>query len=164
MTRPTDEQLEAMAKSLAFVANRTGMTIERCEAITDRAAAMLRAMKGRVRVKPLEWHGFSSAFIAYTIIGDYHVSRCGENWHWYFEEQDPYLEGTIAASEETATAAVQADYEARILAALEPAPDHSDWNAAIEAAARAQEAAYRKGIFGEKHSDHIRTLKKGPPQ
>ena len=44
------------------------------------------------------------------------------------------------------------------------APDHCDWNAAIEAAARAQEAAYRKGIFGEKHSDHIRTLKKGPPQ
>ena len=35
------------------------------------------------------------------------------------------------------------------------------WNDAIEAAARAQEAAFRKGVFGEKHSDHIRALKKG---
>ena len=47
MTRPTDDELEAverLAKSLAFVANRTGMTVEKCEEVTDDAAAMLRAL------------------------------------------------------------------------------------------------------------------------
>jgi hypothetical protein len=45
MTHPTDDELEAMARILSFVANRTGLTVEKCEEVTDKAAAMLRACK-----------------------------------------------------------------------------------------------------------------------
>lgn len=131
MTHPTDDELEAMAELL----DRNGPSHVDADIWMSDAAAMLRACKTGdtalrecagvgVRVKPLEWHGFSAAFIAYTIIGDYHVSRCGETWYWCSEEQDPYLEGTSAASEEAAFNAAQADYETRILSALEPSPSH----------------------------------------
>lgn len=33
-----------LARSLSFVANRTGMTVAKCEQITDKAAATLRAL------------------------------------------------------------------------------------------------------------------------
>ena len=38
------------------------------------------------------------------------------------------------------------------------------WNEAVEASARAQEAAYVRGVFGEKHPDHIRALKRPEAQ
>ena len=38
------EAVERLAKSLAFVANRTGLTVEKCEQITDDSAATLRAL------------------------------------------------------------------------------------------------------------------------
>lgn len=46
MTDPdtSTEAVERLAGSLAFAANRTGMTVERCERITDQAAATLRAL------------------------------------------------------------------------------------------------------------------------
>jgi hypothetical protein len=40
----TPEAVERLARQLAFVANRTGMTISKCEAVTDEAAAALRAL------------------------------------------------------------------------------------------------------------------------
>lgn len=49
MTAPQDtrEAVEFLARSLAFVANRTGMTVEKCERITDNTAAMLRRLLDR---------------------------------------------------------------------------------------------------------------------
>jgi hypothetical protein len=44
----TPEAVERLAKSLAFVANRTGMTVEKCEIITDCAADTLRALSARL--------------------------------------------------------------------------------------------------------------------
>lgn len=43
-TDTSAEAVERLAKSLAFVANRTGLTVEKCEEITDNAAATLRAL------------------------------------------------------------------------------------------------------------------------
>ena len=75
---------------------------------------------------------------------------------------------------EAAKAAAQADYEARILAALEPAPDHSDWNAAIEVAVKVAQGRSTDGLSDDHPynqgwrrcaaiiSDAIRALKKGP--
>lgn len=48
MTDITKEAVERLARSLAFVANRTGMTVEKCEEITDDAAATLRAISDRL--------------------------------------------------------------------------------------------------------------------
>ena len=39
-----DTEAERLAKSLAFVPHRRGMSVERCERITDDAAAALRAL------------------------------------------------------------------------------------------------------------------------
>ena len=44
MTDTTTEAVERLAKSLAFVANRTGLTVEKCEEIADEAAAPIRAL------------------------------------------------------------------------------------------------------------------------
>ena len=72
-----------------------------------------------VRIKPLDWHGMGFFYTAYTILGDYFVSGLDGKWRWYFEDEDPILEGKCEGSEEAAKAAAQADYEARILEALE---------------------------------------------
>ena len=45
------EAVERLAKSLAFVANRTGLTVEKCEQITDDAAATLRALSAKVETE-----------------------------------------------------------------------------------------------------------------
>ena len=42
------EAVERLAKSLAFVANRTGMTVEKCEQVADQAAATLRALSAQL--------------------------------------------------------------------------------------------------------------------
>ena len=47
-TDTSKEAVERLARSLAFVANRTGMTVEKCEQVTDETAATLRALSARV--------------------------------------------------------------------------------------------------------------------
>ena len=117
MTHPTDDELEA--------------------------AAMLRACKGRVRVKALEWVDLHRDGSRYDVTPDdplgYSDSIHGLQDDTYHSRLGHFL--TL----ESAKSAAQADYETRILAALEPAPDHSEWNAAIDVAAKeAKERLYPK--------------------
>ena len=169
MTRPTDDELERVAKdctTAAQVMRETG-TFETGQSILDESAAMLRAMKGRVRVKPYKRHGSMYDYRIYDVHQGNKYGICSA-----FLERDQWgsrVQVAKCVPPEAAKAAVQADYEARILAALEPAPDHSDWNAAIEAAADACMSA----IGGVTHygsepyeicAAAIRALKKGPPQ
>lgn len=148
---PTDDELEAMAK---FVEHKSVLLLSMANDIS----AMLRACKGRVRVKPLEWAYHPAGKIAAPPTGHAYIidartkGRCysikGFNPERQFDSLDE------------AKSAAQADYERRILAALEPAPDHSDWNAAIEAAAKvAREMADLHGPNGSEAA--IRQLKKG---
>ena len=51
LTEP--EAVERLAKSLAFVANRTGMTVEKCEQVTDDTAATLRALSAALKAEKL---------------------------------------------------------------------------------------------------------------
>ena len=48
------EAVERLAKSLAFVANRTGMTVEKCEQVADDAAATLRALSAALEKESAE--------------------------------------------------------------------------------------------------------------
>ena len=60
----TPEAVERLAKSLAFVANRTGMTVEKCEQITDDTAATLRALSAALEVAEMSakhWHARAEA-------------------------------------------------------------------------------------------------------
>ena len=113
--KPTDDELEAMATKLD---GKVHNMIEAHAQMED-AAAMLRACKGRGRVKPLYLttilkHAFLSGVVAARNIpaGD----PCDGPALW--AEYEPYEPGSYT----------------RILAALEPAPDHAEWDAAIEAA------------------------------
>lgn len=50
----TRAEVVHIARSLVFVANRTGMTVEKCEKITDEAAAMLRRLIDRAETAERE--------------------------------------------------------------------------------------------------------------
>ena len=159
--KPTDEELEAMAVRLedgrvcspAQNSCRNGYWMLG-------AAAMLRACKGRVRVKPLVWHRADlSAWGEYANAG---LLRYRMTWTY---RDDPEVWFTMkcehdgkvlyqGGSEEAAIAAANADCSARILAALEPTPDHAEWNAAIEAAANSvkdHSDSARKSLSGCYH-------------
>ena len=161
MKYPSDDKLEAMARFVE-VCIRNGHHPELAD-----AAEMLRACKGRVRVKPLEWfeckdgtlHDPHCQYELETDGGMWRVTKAVTGGGSYVSDCD-----TLAA----AKAAAQADYERRILAALDPAPDHSDWNAAIEAAAKvARNCIYHDsvgtGFDEDKFDAAIQQLKKGPP-
>ena len=165
MTRPTDDELEAMAVLMEDWV---------------RVAAMLRACKGRVRVKPLEWYESPDDDTDYCAdaLGLTYVVDCDLDGlcSWGFFRQVRMKSYDDDWDIEAAKAAAQADYEARILAALEPAPDHAEWDAAIEAAAKVADVKPRKGgrpLSGPHHQGVrdgraeaarlIRALKKGPP-
>ena len=131
MTRPTDDELEAMAARLD---RKTHNMIEG-HAQMEEAAAMLRACMGRVRVKPYKRHGSMYDYRIYDVHQGNKYGICSA-----FLERDQWgsrVQVAKCVSLEDAKAAAQADYEARILSTLEPAPDQGEWNAAIEAAARA---------------------------
>ena len=91
----------------------------------------LRSMTNGARLKRLEWHTFDAwTHWAEAVCGTYHVEERNGQWrvelrvgglvHAVTETDD-----TLPADLEAAKAAAQADYEARILAALDltPAPD-----------------------------------------
>ena len=150
MAHPSDDELESMARA-----------VERHESlhIRKKAAAMLRACKGRVRVRALKWHQNKT----YGSMYDYRIYAVhqGNKYGIFstFLERDQWgsrVQVAKCVPIEAAKAAAQADYEARILAAIERDPDHSEWNAAIEAAA--------KVANHYQCSDKIRALaKKGQP-
>ena len=114
LPRPTDDELEAMANDLVWFPS---------------AAAMLRACKGRFRVKALSWGRAEKSGMnlqADCPFGRYYIALRGEHgWMWWRPASDPSHMG-IEPSEEAAKAAAQADYEARILAALDSAPDQGE--------------------------------------
>ena len=145
MTRhPTDSELEAMAAKL----EGSG-----CLRQIFEAAAMLRACKGRVRVKALVWE----------------QARDGAGWHPQLTiAYCPVFEKRFYAEHPEKQAKIDAAREARILAALEPAPDHSVWNAAIEAAVREIDCGCDGPCMWphacpKEDVESIRALKKGPP-
>ncbi|WP_097030881.1 hypothetical protein [Cereibacter ovatus] len=110
-------------------------------------------------MKPLEWVDGLSKHVAarapipfmndcYTIWSDFSLHGCKDGPR----NEYPTLEA--------AKAAAQADYEARILAAIEPAAPTvaDDWNAAIRAAATICNRNYGKGI-GEVHAAILALLR-----
>ena len=172
---PTDDELEVMAVKLEQIGWRPSG--ER-----DDAAAMLRACKGRVSVKALEWDKHPDA--GYDPECNEHYgggqnNLAGVNEYNIFPH--PCALGMFVLdvmgnrveddfpSVEAAKAAAQADYEARILAALDHAPGYLEgWNDAPEAAANACENISGLGFvdvsaIGPMPIDQIiRALKKGP--
>ena len=148
--KPTDEELEAMAVRLE------------CDHWFD-AAAMLRACKGRVRVKPLEWgEGADDGIFADRVwSADAYLIERRNNVDNAFDLHCDFWDGHNARrypTLEAAKAAAQADYEARILAALDP--DHAQWDAAIEAAAKVAQS-YGCCHVPQEIAEEIRALKKG---
>ena len=152
MTHPTDDELEAMAQYW----DNSGLEYNPLEK-ADLTADMLRACKGRVRVKPLVWE----------------QARDGAGWHPQLTiAYCPVFEKRFYAEHVEKQAKIDAAREARIMSALEPAPDHSDWNAAIEAAACYCESLRGLGYadasltgpmsVGKAIAAAIRNLKKGP--
>lgn len=79
-----------------------------------------------IKVKPLEWRQFTDdAWVAPTEIGRYRIYWYGGNDWCSFLESGNGAFNAASASLEAAKAAAQADYEARILSALdlgEPTP------------------------------------------
>ena len=72
---------------------------------------------GAVKVKPLEWRDSYGVLRAETPFGDYKIA--GKVLHHLGNPAPQSFHDSI----EAAQAAAQADYERRILSALEPAPD-----------------------------------------
>jgi hypothetical protein len=123
----------------------------------EQTIAALPAVAPAVRVKPLVWvRMVSGALKADTPLARYIVSGgCWSLWtHTHGETKH-------SANEQDAQAAAQADYEARILAALEPSTPSPDpaalVKAALEAAAEQvhragrteanMNATWRQGVF-----------------
>lgn len=141
MTHPTDDELEAMAVRLDKGDPFGG--------VMQQAAALLRAcMGGAVKVKPLEWKECNSGnfkkgqcFAARSMVdfAPIAIHKKADGWWLSLDcETHPTLEA--------AKAAAQADYERRILSALEPAPDarQEAWRAGMLEAAKVAQGQYRE--------------------
>ena len=159
MAHPTDDELEAMAARLedGRVCSPAQNSCRNGYLMLE-AAAMLRACKGRA-VKPLEWKWYrdpKDTSEARTQIGTWTVWEINGCGYCYGPKDTSgrQCEGGL----EAAKAAAQADYEARVLSALEPAPAHAEWNAALEAAV---EIATDWTLGPEEVAPAIRSLKKG---
>ena len=146
MANPTDDELEAMAVTMA-------------DYCLHDVAAMLRACKGR------GWQTMESAPIFGKVLrydprrreGE-QVFECPADGGFWRHEKMPGMWMHMPEPP----------------GSLEPAPDHAEkqayiegtqagWNAAIEAGARELEKAIGKGVFIDKLPDHIRALaEKGP--
>jgi hypothetical protein len=93
----------------------------RLAAALTRTAALEAQLAERVKVKPLEWH--KSEIIGWN--GDWHTVptsysiRCADENGWKWSGFGGFGYGR---SDEAAKAAAQADYERRILSALEATP------------------------------------------
>jgi hypothetical protein len=155
MTHPTDDELEAMA-----------VKFEQDHWFD--AAAMLRACKTGDAPDQGEWNMDESEY------GTLIYSLKQDGWR----KGEPIMVNDVTIRIENANGSSHdlGPIAARILAALNPAPDNSEWNAAIEAAANVAQLRSKNGS-SEDHpynrgwircatitSDAIRALKKGPPR
>lgn len=123
------------------------------------------ALAGAVRVKPLIWEYFD-AWTHWARIerGSYYVEERNGRWRlgWCVNGQAfplMHTDDTMPEDLETAKAAAQSDYDARIRAALEPDPERlSAVRAMIESARRdaLEEAAKVAEIFVFSVIDHPR--------
>jgi hypothetical protein len=119
------------------------------EGRAERAEAQLATARAdAVRVKPLVWHQvnalFNDEWMANALGGAFHIapdedSACGAwimQWTICHEDFCMSYGGAISlhVDAEAAKAAAQADYEARILAALEPTPSAPSPEAVARAA------------------------------
>ena len=175
MTDPTDEELEAMAKRLEqkSLSGPPSWIDTPINPIGPEAAAMLRACKGRVRVKNIEpddgfWNSCS---------GCHETNEGAETGFYpYSPEFQCYLGAGCRECGGIGAVWDNADYSD-----LDLDPDHSDWNAAIEAAAKVAEIRHEAWAEGDGFNDRdglpavscdvtacqnvataIRQLKKGP--
>ena len=164
MTRPTDDELEVLVDAVwsEYRDSVDNKWVFRKEHVEN---ALLRACKGAVRVnpKPLEWRDSYGVLRAETPFGDYKITS---NVLHRLGNPAPQ---SVHENKEAAQAAAQADYEARILAALEPAPDHSEWDAAIEDAVKEIDCGCDGPCMWphacpKEDVESIRALKKGSPQ
>lgn len=126
----TPETIEAVARAAYEAYSETSMYAE-CEPrwedfhsshrqrwVTAIRAA-IAAMPSGVRVKPLVWRDSYSVIRADTEFGNYQTSASGKILTLGVAPMSPQ---TVCANLDDAKAAAQADYERRILSALEPAP------------------------------------------
>ena len=127
--KPTDDELEAMAREM-LQEHRTLCLMAGAEpdVITTpakRAAAMLRARKAGDVPDQGEWNMDESEY------GTLIYSLKQDGWR----KGEPIMVNDVTIRIENANRSSHdlGPIAARILAALEPAPDHSEWNAAIEA-------------------------------
>ena len=142
MTHPTDDELEAMAVRLedGRVCSPAQNSCRNGYWMLE-AAAMLRACKGRA-VKPLpRGDGEGGWTLPVELLAEIRDEVYANEWDAPCAE----IIEIIALST-----------EARILSALERAPDHSEWNAAIEA------AVDKLNIYGDLGGmEIVLSLKKG---
>ena len=109
------------------------------------------ALAGAVEVRELEWvqNPVAEIWRCDTMIGTYKVFGVGPAPTWDFDGLSDIALARCAESVEAAKAAAQADYRARILAALHPSPD------ALQAVtAAAFEAAAKICVPDERSSHH----------
>ena len=89
--------------------------------------ADLATVSARVRVKPLVWVTFGKECLrAETVLGRYEVMWGFHNGQTSLDIPAPRRSHVWHPTLEAAKAAAQADYESRILAAIEPQPDPRD--------------------------------------
>lgn len=91
--------------------------------MTDLDNAVLRALKARgIRVKPLEWEDQPGGSYCWTQGLHYYTEGSDAERDWYVScmiYDDDVWQGANQSTRAAAKAAAQADYAARILAALE---------------------------------------------
>lgn len=124
---PTAEMIEAARSAIRYLnSHDTPWSDEQVSAVVTAALAAMPAQG--VRVKPLEWEDKPGLSFAKTSIGTYFIRE--RHGYWKLELDDAVITASDTAivfpSLRAAKAAAQADYEARIMAALEPAPAGGD--------------------------------------
>ena len=148
--RPTDDELETMAVRL-----ESHSIIE----IRNKAAAMLRACKGRAVPN---WEGFGRDLLESWPVRDVDGSELFDaalRNGLIREVPGGYDPGQHIDAEGICPEAGDPWYEYAFGAALEPAPDQGEWDAAIEAAVA---IATDWTLGPEEIAPALRALKKGP--
>lgn len=137
MTDISQEAVETLKKKLTFetvngeidrdFAGELGRIICALRDEVDR----LEATRG-VKVKPLEWEKGIMEVARTPLGGKYLLAweHWSKTWSWCFDDGNRKFHRGLSKPE--AKEAVQADYESKVRSILEP--DHSDWNAVLEAA------------------------------
>ena len=82
------------------------------------------ALAGAVKAKPLVWNTVERRYQMFQArsLGLVYEASCDPDMGWAWAQGDGLVDFVKAANEEAAKSAAQADYEARILAAIQPDP------------------------------------------